>query len=89
MTEGEKIRQAQQFIKSEIRKSHTRKIDTFTWKQTDVDISAGMHRLIVYRGDQPSIFMFTKHELIDDFGTPKWEVQLKMRLNAVFQELTD
>jgi hypothetical protein len=48
-----------------------------------------MHRLIVYRGDQPSIFMFTKHEFIDDFGTPKWEVQLKMRLKAVFQELTD
>ena len=89
MTEGEMIRQAQQFIKSEIQKSYTRKIDAFTWKQTNRDVSTGMHRLIVYQGEKQSIFMFTKHELIDDFGTPKWEVQLKMRLNAVFQELRD
>ena len=89
MTEGEMIRQAQQFIKSEIQKSYTRKIDAFTWKQTDVDVSVGMHRLIVYIGDQPSTFMFTKHELIDDFGTANWEKRLRERLDSVFQELTD
>ncbi len=89
MTEGEKIRQAQRFIKSEIQKSYARKIDAFTWEQTDVDVSVGMHRLIVYLGDQPSIFMFTKHELIDDFGTANWEKRLRERLDSVFQELTD
>jgi hypothetical protein len=89
MTEEEKIRQAQEFIKSEIQKSYTRKIDAFTWEQTDVDVSAGMHRLIVYCGDQPSIFMFTKHELIDDYRTTNWEKRLKERLDSVFQELTD
>ena len=83
------IRQAQQFIKSEIQKSYTRKIDAFTWKQTNRDVSTGMHRLIVYQGEKQSIFMFTKHELIDDFGTANWEKRLRESLDSVFQELTD
>ncbi|MBA7547522.1 hypothetical protein ES705_39944 [subsurface metagenome] len=89
MTEEEKIRQAQQFIKSEIQKYYTRKIDAFTWEQSNRDVSTGMHRLIVYQGENQSIFMFTKHELIDDFGTANWEKRLRERLDLVFQELAD
>jgi hypothetical protein len=73
MTEAEKLQDAQDFITREVQKKSAGRTDTMNWGQGPHDAVAGIHRLVVFRGGEKSIFTFTKYELLKDYSSKQWQ----------------
>jgi len=87
MTESEKIALSQDFINRELQRRGVERIDTITWEQTPQDRITRIHRLVVFRGGEKSIFTFTEYELLDKYGSKQWEKQLRDYVGEVLVEL--
>jgi hypothetical protein len=87
MTEPEKLQRAQDFIDQELRRRAVERIDALTWEQTPQDRVTRIHRLVVFRDGEKSIFTFTEYELIDNYGSKKWEKQLRSHVGDVLMEI--
>ena len=86
MTESEKVRNAQNFIAQEVQKKGASRVDEVNWEQGPHDVTVGIHRLIVLRGGEKSIFTFTEYELLDNYGSKQWEKQLRIHVGEVLME---
>jgi len=86
MTETEKLRKAQNFIARELQKKGTGRVDTVNWAQGPHDAATGIHRLIVLRGGEKSIFTFTKYELLENYGSKEWVKQLRGHIGEILME---
>ncbi len=86
MTEAEKLREAQNFIAREVQKKGAGRIDAVNWAQCPHNAAAGIHRLIVLRGGEKSIFTFTKYELLENYGSKEWEKQLRGHVGETLME---
>jgi len=69
MTEAEKLREAQDFITRELQEKTVDRIDALSWEQTPLDRATRIHRLVVLRGTEKSIFTFTEYELLENYGS--------------------
>ena len=86
MTESEKVRNAQDFINRELQKKGAGRIDKIEWEQTPQGRVTRVHRLVIIRGGEKSIFTFTEYELLKDYGSKKWENQLLHRVGNILME---
>ncbi len=89
MTEAEKLRQAQDFITRELQQKGAGRIDALKWDQGPHDPAARIHRLVVLRGGEKSIFTFTEYELLEDHGSKEWEKQLRGHVGEILVGLRD
>ena len=87
MTEPEKLQRAQDFIDQELHRRAVERIDALNWEQTPQDRVTRIHRLVVFQGGEKSIFTFTEYELIDKYGSKKWEKQLRSHVGDVLMEI--
>jgi len=87
MTEPETLREAQDFITREVQKHDADRVDALSWDQGPHDLAAGIHRLVVFRGSEKSIFTFTEYELLEHYGSKEWEKQLRGHVGEILIEL--
>ena len=87
MTETEKLREAQDFLTRELQQKGAGRIDAISWDQGPHDLAAGIHRLLVFRGGEKSIFTFTKYELLENYGSKQWEMQLRGHISDISVDL--
>jgi hypothetical protein len=87
MTESQKIVSAQDFINRELQRRSVDRIDAITWEQTPQDRTTRIHRLVVLRGSEKSIFTFTEYEILDHYGSKQWEKQLRCHVGEVLMEI--
>jgi len=85
--EAEKIRDAQDFIARELQKRGANQIDTLSWEQTPQDRATRIHRLVLFRGGEKSIFTFTEYELLENYGSKQWEKQLLGHISDILVDL--
>jgi len=86
MTEAEKLRQAQDFITRELQKKFVDRINALIWEQIPQDRATGIHRLVVFRGGEKSVFTFTEYELLEHHGSKQWEKQLRGHVSDILME---
>jgi len=86
MTEAEQLRKAQDFITQELAQKGGGRIDAISWGQGPHNAAAGIHRLIVLRGGEKSIFTFTKYELLENYGSKHWERELRVHVGEILME---
>lgn len=86
MTEAEKLNQAQDFITRELQKKGADGINALTWEQTPPDKATKIHRLVLFRGGEKSVFTFTEYELLEDYGSRQWEKELRSRVGEILME---
>ena len=86
MTEVEKLRKAQNFIAQELQKKGTGHVDAVNWAQGPHNAVAGIHRLIVLRGGEKSVFTFTEYELLENYGSKEWVKQLRGHVGEILME---
>ena len=89
MTEVEKLREAQDFITRELAQKGGGRIDAISWAQGRHDAAAGIHRLIVSRGGEKAIFTFSKYELLENFGSKRWERELRTQVGDILADFRD
>ena len=89
MTEAEQLREAQDFITPELQQKGATRIDAVSWGQGPHNAAAGIHRLIVFRGGEKSIFTFTEYELLETYGSKEWQKQLRSHVGEILVELRD
>ena len=87
MTESEKVRNAQDFIAREVQKKGAGRIDAIVWEQTPQGRATRTHRLVIIQGGEKSIFTFTEYKLLKDYGSKKWEIQLRQHVGDILMEL--
>jgi hypothetical protein len=87
MTESKKIHEAEDYIARKLLKHGASRIDALDWEQGPHDPAAGIHRLIVSRGGEKSIFTFTEYELLENYGSKEWEKQLRGHVGEILMEL--
>ena len=83
----EKLYEAQDFITRELQKQGTDRIEALDWEQTPQDRATRIHRLVVFRGGEKSIFTFTKYELLENCGSTQWERQLRDHISDILVDL--
>jgi len=86
MTEAEKLRDAQDLIARELQKKSSSRIDALNWEQGLHNAAAGIHRLVVFRGGEKSIFTFTKYELLEDYSSQQWKKELRSHVGDILME---
>ena len=86
MTEVEKLLEAQDFITRVLLQKSASQIDAMNWGQGPHNAVAGIHRLIVLRGGEESIFTFTEYELLENYGSKEWEKQLRGHIGDILME---
>ena len=86
MTEAEKLCEAQDFITRTLQQKGATRIDALYWEQGPHDPAAGIHRLIVFRGGEKSIFTFTKYGLLENHGSKEWEKQLRSHVGEILMK---
>ncbi len=86
MTEAEQLREAQDFITRELQQKGATRIDAMNWAQDPHDPAAGIHRLIVLRGGEKSVFTFTEYELLENYGSKEWVKQLRGHVGEILME---
>ena len=86
MTESGKVRHAQDFINRELQKQVAVRIDAIDWEQTPQGRVSRTHRLVIFRGGDKSISTFTEYELLKDFGSKKWEKQIRQHVGDILKE---
>ena len=86
MTEAEQLREAQDFITRELQQKGAARIDAVNWQQTPQDRATRIHRLVLIRGGEKSVFTFTEYELLDDYGSKQWEKQLRDHVSDILTE---
>ena len=89
MSEAEKIRDAQDFIARELQKRGANQIDTLSWEQTPQDRATRIHRLVLFRGGEKSVFTFTEYEFLENHGSKEWEKQLRGHVGEILMEFRD
>ena len=87
MIDAEKLRESQDFIAQEVQKHCATRIDALTWQQGPYNKATRIHRLVVFRGGQKSVFTFTEYELLENYGSKEWEMQLQDHVNDILTEL--
>ena len=87
MSEEEKLKYAQDFIGREIQKKSGGRIDAIDWEQTPQGRATGVHRLVILRGGEKSIFTFTEYELLKEYGSQIWKNQLRHRTGDILKEI--
>ena len=87
MTITEKRHEAQDFITRELQQKGATRIDAVNWDQGPHNAAAGIHRLIVFRGGEKSIFTFTEYELLENYGSKEWGKQLRGHVGEILMEL--
>jgi hypothetical protein len=83
MSDAEKVTHAQDLITRELHKLDDDRIDKIEWEQTPQGRLARLHRLVIFRRGEKSIFIFTEYELLKDFGSDKWEHRLQCRVGDI------
>ena len=86
MTEAKKILGAEDSIARKLLKHDASRIDAPNWEQGPHDPAAGIHRLIVSRDGEKSIFTFTEYELLENYGSKEWEKQLRGHVGEILME---
>jgi hypothetical protein len=86
MIEIDKLREAPDFITRELQKQGVDLIDTIDWQQTPQDRATKIHRLVLIRGGEKSIFTFTEYELLENHGSKQWEKQLRDHVSDMLME---
>ena len=87
MIDAEKLHEAQDFIAKEVQKHCATRIDALTWEQTPQDRNTEIHRVVISRGGEKSIFTFTEYDLLEDYGSKKWERQMRDHIMDILVEL--
>jgi hypothetical protein len=87
MTDSEKLTKAQDYISRELQQQGTNPIDVLTWEQTPQDRATKIHRLVLFRGGDKSVFTFTEYELLDNYGSKLWEKELQGHVGEILMEL--
>lgn len=83
MTDAEKVTRAQDLITRKLYKQGDDRIDKIEWEQTPLSRLARIHRLVIFRRGEKSIFIFTEYELLKDYGSDKWEHRLLRRVSDI------
>ena len=86
MNDSDTIRFAQEFIVTQLQKAKPDNIDALTWRQNEINALVEEFKLTVYSKDKSSVFTFTEKELIEDYGTKKWERRLSGRMKEILAE---
>jgi len=87
MIEDQKLREGQDFIAQELRKKGAGRIGAIDWEQTPQGRVTRTHRLVIFRGGAKSIFTFTEYKLLKDYGSQKWENQLRQHVDDIMKEI--
>lgn len=87
MTESENLSQAQDFITQELQIRGADRINAITFEQTPQDRATRIHRLILFRGSEKSIFTFTEYMLLNNYGSQEWEEQMRSHVGEILTEL--
>lgn len=77
------------FISRELQKQGVDLIDVMHWEQTPHDRTTGIHRLVVFRGGEKSVFTLTEYELLENHSSKEWEKQLRGHVSEILMELGD
>jgi NADH:ubiquinone oxidoreductase subunit len=85
-TEAEILREAQDFITREVQKKGADRINALTWEQTPQDRATKIHRLVIFRGEEKSVFTFTEYELLEHYGSKEWEKHLQSHISDIMME---
>jgi len=85
-TKAEKLREAQDFITRELEEKASDRIDALSWSQDPHDLATGIHRLVVFRGEEKSALTFTEYELLEHYGAKQWEKHLRGHINDIMME---
>jgi len=64
----------------------TGRVDAVNWAQGPRDPAAGIHRLVVFRGGEKSIFTFSEYELLNQRDSKQWEKQLRGHVGDILME---
>ena len=83
MTDAEKLTLTQDFITRELQKEVDAQIHKIEWEQTPQGRLSRIHRLVIFRKGEKSIFTFTEYELLKDYGSEKWEYRLRRRIGNI------
>ena len=83
MTESDKLIQAQNLLTRELQNQDDDRIDKIEWEQTPQGRISRIHRLVIFRRGEKSIFTFTEYELLKDYGSEKWEHRLRRRVDNI------
>ncbi len=86
MTELDKLSEAQHFINRELQKRVVDRIGAIDWQQTPQDRATRIHRLVLFRGKEKSIFTFAEYELLENFGSKQWQKQLREHVSDILTE---
>ena len=87
MIDTEKLRKAEDFIAQEVQKHCATRTDELTWEQGPYNKATKIHKLVVSRGGQKSVFTFTEYELLENYGSKESKVQLHNHVNDILTEL--
>ena len=87
MTEAEQLREAQDFIARELQQKGAGRIDALDWEQTPQDRVTRIHRFVLSRGGEKSIFTFTEYELLKNYGSQQWVRQMRDHISDILMEL--
>ena len=87
MTDADKLSKARNFVTREPHKQGSDRTEELAWEQTPQDRTTKILRLVVFRGDEKSIFTFTEYALLDNHGSKQWGKQLRNHVNGVLTEL--
>jgi len=83
MPDFDLIRLAQEYIVTQLENAKPDSIDAFIWDQREVNALIEEVRLTVHFADQDFVFTFTEEELIQDYGSKKWESRLNGRVKEI------
>ncbi len=86
MIEVNKLREAQDFINREPQKQSANRVDMLDWQQIPQDRATKIHRLVVFRGGEKSVFTFTEYDLLENYGSKQWEKQLRDQVSDILTE---
>jgi hypothetical protein len=87
ITEDEELQEAQSFIIRKLQRAGAGRIDALNWEQNPQGRATRIHRLVITQGGEKSTFTFTEYELLKDYGSQKWESQLRQHVGDILKEL--
>jgi uncharacterized lipoprotein YddW (UPF0748 family) len=73
MNDFDQILSAHEFVTNQLQKAKPANINALSWRQEEINALVEEFRLTVYSVDKSYVFTFTERELIEDYGTQKWE----------------
>ena len=89
MRTADKLRKAQDFINRELQKQSADRFYAQDWEQTPHDRATRTHRLVVFRDGEKSVFTFTEYELLENYGSKKWEKHLWSHVGKILMRIID